>query len=436
MNTVAPSVEEASGQASDEEYLHQKIQTQKKRIVLLFLLLVFVLIIAVVLLISLSKKKSSLSTDGVSPQPSPKQTMVAPSMTPYIVRETTPLSQPVPSIPGGVTTGYKKPENIGRLAFIRDGDIYFTDLSTDTHLYHPEIPAGDRLSWSSQGNLLAWRPKETGVPKKLVIFSVQTGEASTIEPVVGENGTLIDYAWSPDEKRIVVLIHDGLYKVLSVDLGAVISQVGSVVMTKSPNRLQNVAYGDEEAVLVSGDDGILKINPKTGNIANIVTSPVLWMHLSPNGKTIVYSEGTEEVSKLYLIGTDGNNREEVSPAPEKISMGNTGPTDISALRGLLSYAIWFPNSDKLLIAYHDKPGLPLTGMYDITGKTFTAIAPFALSPGDVMTDNLRPLGARVVTSNTTPSWQIMLFTMEDGALLSTQKVIPNAASPTFYGKEQ
>lgn len=158
------------------------------------------------------------------------------------------------------------------------------------------------------------------------------------------------------------------------------------------------------------------------------------MKLSPDGKKLLYSVGDDKKSDLYLLNIESRNNELITMVPPKINMGTTGLPATTLNNGFIPYALFMPDGNSLIVGYHYLPNLPLVGIYNLKENSFSAITTFALYDTDVMVDEWRLLGARVNTVSGVPTWQIALFTTEDNAKLSLIRVIPDASSPTFFGK--
>lgn len=354
--------------------------------------------------------------------------------TPTIRPTATPFPAPTIPIVSAAPTSVSvqvSPAKVGRLAFIKDGDIYHSDLASITLLVKNTTPAADRLAWSPLGNFLSWRPKlVTATPSALVVYNRNNGTSVTVN--VNTKGTeeLIDYVWSPDEKQIALVVQNA-----SSTLSLVSSQSQWSEMKPLDTKgatIKQVLWPDVNTILFSTTDGIYQTSAASASSRIIQDQNIVWMKTSPDKKKIVYSIGTREKGDLYLVNVDGTNKHKLPSVPGQINMGTTGLDQSVLQNGLLPFAVWFPKSDKLMVVYNYLPQLPLVGIYDLLQNSFTAITPFTLYASDIMVDDLRLLGARVKTIGGVSSWQLSLFTIEDNAKLSSIRVIPEASSPAFF----
>lgn len=389
-----------------------------------FIVVFIILIISLSGLLVLTAGKSSQKK--VVPTPTPRPT-ATPFPAPTIPEVTKPASS------SAVVT----PAKIGRLSFIRDGDIYNSDLSTFSLLLKNATPAGDKLSWSPFGNLLTFRSASlTATPSALVIYDRSKNSSVYIKPKLSSLGELIDYAWSPDEANMAVLSRDSFF---NISLYHTASPSTRLNLYNSSLPIKQIYWPEERKIIFSINEGIVGLEFKNASPTAtllIKNSPIMNMILSPNGKELLYSVGDNKKSDLYLVNIDGSNNRLIPPVPTRVDMGTTN-LSISVLNnGFVPFAIFMPSQDSLIVGYHYLPNLPLVGIYNLKEDSFTAIAPFVLYKSDLMVDKLRLLGNRV--SNDIygkPVWQISLFTLEDDAKLSLIRVIPNASSPAFYGRD-
>ena len=395
-----------------------------KKFLPLIIIFVFILVIFSGLL-ALSATKSSQK--NITPTPTPR-----PTATPFPA-PTIPLVTPVPTTSSPSAT--ISPVKIGRLAFIKDGDIYHSDLASYSLLVKNATGAGDRLSWSPEGNFLAWRQKTTtATPSALTVYSREKDSSFAIQPDK-EAGELIDYAWSPDEKEIAVLFRNqsyniGLYSIISPSS----SPSASLVSRKS--SISQLFWPKEKTIIFSTDAGIESIEEGSSSAKMLVAEKnVLNVRFSPDASRLLYAVGDNKKSDLYLINVDGSGKRMLPQIPAKVDMGTTGQSAKILDKGFIPYAVFFPKGDKLMVGYHFLTNLPLVGIYDIIQNSFTAIAPFILYSSDVMIDEYGLLGERINTTQDIPSWQISLFTLEDNANLATVRVIPGVSSPAFFSKD-
>lgn len=384
-----------------------------------FIIIFFVLLILSSVLLLVRGK--STSDQVIVPTPT-----VRPTATPFPAPTIPIVSLEPTSISSQVT-----PAKVGRLAFIKDGDIYHSDLATITLLVKNTTPAADRLTWSPLGNFLSWRPKlVTATPSALVIYNRDNGVSTTVNLNTKGNQELIDYVWSPDEKQIAIVAHNTSYTLSLVSAQSQWREM-KLLDTKT-SVIKQVFWPDVNTILFSTTEGIYQTSIASSSSRVVQDQNIVWMKVSPDKKKLVYSVGTKEKGDLYLANIDGTNKHQLPSIPGQINMGTTGLDQAVLQNGLLPFAIWFPKSDKLMVAYNYLPQLPLVGIYDLLQNSFTAIAPFTLFANDIMVDDLRLLGARVKTVGEVSSWQLSLFTIEDNTKLSSIRIIPDASSPTFF----
>lgn len=369
-----------------------------------------------------------------SPSSADKKTQVAPAPRPTA----TPF--PPPTLPMATkavatTAATTAPEKIGRLAFIKNGDIYNSDFTSFSLLVKNATPAADKLAWSPQGNLLSWRPvSQTATPSAVTVYDRYKKASFSIKPSDSPVAELIDYVWSADEKQIAVLYHDQSYHVGLFGVSTASAQF--IPLLARSISIKQILWPNSKTLIFSGDDGInsLDLNSPTPKIL-ADTKQIQKMKLAPSKNKILYSVGTDTKSDLYIVNIDGSSTQLIPPIPSKIDMGETGLPAGVLNNGFLSYALWFPKGDKLMVGYHYLTNLPLVGIYDLKNSSFTALSTFALYENDFMVDDLRMSGTRINTSGQLPTWQVSFFTIEDNAKLATVRVIPEATSPSFFGDD-
>src|SRR3989338_2275748 len=125
--------------------------------------IIFLLLLSGVLV--LSTKKSNTSNIILTPTIRPTATPIAVPTLP----ETSPTSKPATI---SATIGPSVSEkNKNKLVFIKDGDIYESDLFSFTLLVKNKTMAGDKLFWSPRGNFLSWRPKsKSGIQDTVTVY--------------------------------------------------------------------------------------------------------------------------------------------------------------------------------------------------------------------------------------------------------------------------
>lgn len=386
-----------------------------------FLPLIATFIVLLLIIISLLVVKSKNTTKQnitVSPTPRPTATPFPPPAIPLATAEPTTSSATV------------SPAKVGRLAFIKDGDIYHSDLATITLLVKNATAAGDRLSWSPLGNFLSWRPKSvTATPSALVIYNRVTNLFKTFQTTPGTE--LMDYSWSFDEKQIAVLTHDSEYKISLFSTSFEQNNVETI--ETRPTAIKQIIWLKEDTLLFSTDEGIFQMKISSSSSSLFIRSKnIIWIKVSPDKSKILYSSGTNEKNDLSIAKSDGTQNQILQTVPARIDMGTTDIAPGVLQNGFLPFAVWFPKGDKLMVGYHYLPQLPLVGIYNLSESTFSAITPFTLYASDIMIDEMRLMGARVKTVGGQSMWQLSLFTIEDGAKLASIRVIPEASSPTFF----
>ena len=351
-----------------------------------------------------------------------------PTATPIYIAPTIPEATPQISSPSSA------PRQTGNLVFIKDGDIYESDFTSFSLLHKNATPAGDKLSWDSSGNFLSWRPKQTqATPSAVTVFNRNTAKAVNIKTSDAPSAELINYVWSEEGDKLALLTHDQSYKI-SIAGGVSGKSANIVNLISRVEPITDLVWPDKNFIIYLGSEGIVRLDIKGVSTKNLVGGNNIFnMILSPDRKKILYAIGDKTKSNLYLINTDGSGNTIISPQPESIDMGTTNLSPDVLNKGFLPYAVWFPDSFKLLVGYHYLTGLPLVGIYDLQKSALSMVAPFILKKEDFMIDDYRLVGARVRTTlNETPNWQLSVFTLEDNSKLGTIRVIPGASSPAFY----
>lgn len=359
-------------------------------------------------------------------------------LTPTIRPTATPIT--VPTLPEASPTIMQATvKNKKKLVFIKDGDIYESDLFSFSRLLKNENPAGDKLAFSPKGNFLSWRPKsKSGVQNTVAVYDVVKKSTQDINPDVKprQNTELIDYAWSPDEKQLALVYKDIIY---NIALSPVISS-GSAQQTKLINKntaIKQIFWPKENIMVFSGEDGISSLNVAgTASVSsNLLVSNknVQNIKLSPISNKILYSVGTDEKSDLYLVNLDGNFNQLLKVNTNKIDMGSSEIPATIVDNGFTSSAVFFPKGDRLMVGFHYMKGLPLTGIYDLKDESFKALIPFPLSNQDLLIHDFLLLGPRLSISAGQNSWQVSLFTMKSGSKLGLIRAIPGATSPAYFG---
>lgn len=391
-----------------------------------YLPLILIAVLVLLLLLSALLLFAPNSTSKkVIPTPTPR-----PTATPF----------PPPTIPmvtpSAATVSAKiSPALIGRLIFIKNGNIYNSDLATFSLLVKNATPAADKLTWSSSGNFIAWRDSSlSATPSSMVVYNRENKASFSIKPSIDVSSELIDYTWSPDEKQLALLYKD---KSFHIDIGRISSSSAQMIsLLNREASIKQILWPSDKSIIFSGEDGVNILDIGMGVPELLVdNNQVLWMGLSPDKKKLLVSIGTDKKSDLYIIKLDGSGSRKIEGVPSKIDMGTISLPDTILNNGFLPYALWFPKEDKLMVGYHYLTNLPLVGIYDLANNSFTALSTFPFYANDFMIDDLRMVGSRVNITGESPSWQVSFFTIEDNAKLSTIRVIPNAHSPAFYGDD-
>ncbi|OIO13603.1 hypothetical protein COV53_03530 [Candidatus Gottesmanbacteria bacterium CG11_big_fil_rev_8_21_14_0_20_37_11] len=369
-------------------------------------------------------------------KPPPTIPTLRPTATPFLI-PTLPMTSPgEASLSASVTPQAitVTPVKIGRLAFIKDGDIYNSDLLTISLLVKNATPAATKLSWSPKGNYLSWTVKEKEAsPSALAVYSRSTNRTIIFDPSDGRKAELIDYTWSLDEEKIALLYQDSLYKISLYSPASPAAEF-KIDLTKKDVSIRQIFWLDKNSVLFAGDEGIKTISLNAPFAETVLTDKKpYFVSLSPDKTKIIYSLGDNKKSDLYLASTDGILNQVLPAMPEKIDMGDTKLTTTILKEGFVPYVVWFPKGDRLLVGYHYLTGLPLVGVYSLVDKSFKAIAPFSFYDSDKMIDELRLMGERINDMGSPSFPQVSVFTMEDDAKLGTIRVIPGASSPVFFG---
>ncbi len=382
-------------------------------------------LILLLLLGSIILFSPSSSSKKNIPTPTPR-----PTATPFPPPPTLPVATKAVATNSAVVASTK----IGRLAFIKNGDIYNSDLASFSILVKNATAAADKLTWSPMGNFLSWRPVTLATPSALTVYDRDKKTTITIRPSNDISSELIDYAWSGDEKQIAVLYRNQSYHIDLVSIAS--SSARTIPLLNRSVSIKQIIWPNSRTIIFSGDDGINRLDIASSTTRLLIdNNQVMHMKLSFDKTKLLYSTGNDQKSDLYIVNTDGLNNQFISIIASKVDMGTTGLPSTILHNGFIPYALWFPKGDKLMVGYHYLTNLPLVGTYDLVNNSFTAISPFALYENDFMVDDLRLVGSRINTFGASPSWQISFFTLEDNAKLATIRVIPEANSPAFFGND-
>lgn len=385
------------------------------------LVIIFILGLASFILLVIRVRISSRNTPNI-PVPT-----LRPTATPISSAPTIPEATPEISSPSSA------PRQTGNLVFIKDGDIYESDFTSFSLLHKNATPAGDKLSWDRSGNFLSWRPKQTqATPSAVTVLNRNTGKVENIKTSEAPTAELINYVWSREDDKLALLTHDQSYKISIAGVSGKETNIVNLLSRVEP--ITDLVWGDKNFIIYLGSEGIVRLDIKGKSTKNLVGSnKILNMILSPDRKKILYSIGDKTKSNLYLINTDGSGNTIISPQQERVDMGTTDLSPDALNKGFLPYAVWFPDSTKLLVGFHYLTSLPLVGIYDLPKSSLSMVAPFIFKKEDFMIDDYRLVGARVrTTPNETPNWQLSIFTLEDNSKLGTIRMIPGASSPAFY----
>lgn len=353
---------------------------------------------------------------------------IRPSATPMTVPSITSLPAQSASISASVT-----PVKIGRLIFIKEGDIYQSDFQSYSLLVKNTIPAGDKLKWSPSGDLISWRPKSgEATPSSITIHNRKSAENKVIKPGISSTDEVMDYAWGNSDTELLVVLRNASYNLLYYNLATATPVFKNLL--KRQTSINQIEALDNKKVFIRGIEGIQEVDLTSSQIRTIVSKPnIISMKLSPDKKKVAYSSGDIKKSELFFINTDGSLGVKIDPNAQ-IDLNNTGITRTSLNNGFSSNIVWFPSSDKLLIGFQYLPGLPLVGVYEMGTGVFKALTPMTLHTEDLMIDNEKLLGARVSGQSGSEEWRLSVFTMEDNSRLGVIRVFPGASSFSFFTK--
>jgi len=357
---------------------------------------------------------------------------VRPTATPLPAPTIPLVTQPVTVSTSSASISPVKPK-IGKLAFIKEGDIYHSDLFAFSLLVKNATPAGDKLMWSPLGNFLSWRPKSnTATPNSLVIYDKEKNSSLTVK-TKSDQEELVDYAWSENEKQLALLFHESEYNISVYSISSVSASKAFPLVNRS-TPIKQILWPEKNTLLFLGDDGINQIDTASASAKLIINKPnIKLMKLSPDKSKLLYTVTSSDKNELNLVNLDGSENKLIIPNPKKIDMGNTNLSESILNNGFIANALWFPKGDRLMVGYNYLTTLPLVGIYDFKNSSFTAIAPFPLSISDILIHDLLLLGPRVNTTVNPPVWQVSLFTMEAGTKLGLIRTIPGATSPVYFG---
>lgn len=406
-----------------------------KKLILIGILATIALILLLFSLLSVSSKSAQKTQGSPTPTQRPTATPVyLPSATPEAVVA---VSSPLVTTSAGVTPVKAQ---IGRLAFIKEGDIYQSDGQSFGLLFKNSIPAGDKLSWSPDGKMLAWRPKsETATPSVLTVLNREKKQTFAIIPAKSVTEEVIDYDWSWDSSNIYILYKDGQFNIssFSSSTGSASEAIPAIKPIYSKNLVsKQIITVDADDLMVTNSEGINLINIKTQESKLLVPgADIISMKLSPKKDKVLYSRGNDQKTDLHIINIDGSG-DQIVGLPEKIDMGSTGLTNQVISKGFVANALWFPDGSKLMVGFKYLNYIPLVGIYRFTDRSFTAIAPFPLYFSDQMIDDFRLFGIRVNTTGSVPVWQMNFFTLEDNSKLGIIRVVPQVSSFSFYRGDQ
>lgn len=384
------------------------------------------ILIPIVLIVIASFLFIYLRIAGISQKKSPVSptTVISsiPSLPPSIPESTRIVASPAVS---------RSAEKIGRLVFIKDGDIYQSDLASFSLLVKTASPAADKLSWSPKGNFLTWRSKTiTGLPNELAIYDRKRNAIKIIQTAT-VSSELKEYSWSPDENKIALLIKNSDYSISIYPVSTAASEK-TATLVNSSQPIKELVWLNENTLLYSTLSSIIS-QPLKADASELVTKDkIQYMNLSPDRKKLLYSTGDDQKSSLFIREIETEREEEIPLKPDNIDMGTTNLAPDILDKGFIPYAVWFLDSQKLLLGYHYFTNVPLVGIFNLQEKSFTAISATPLNKNDFFVDDLRLIGARVNNKLGQWEWQVSLLTLEDNAKLSTQRVIPGASSPAIY----
>lgn len=351
-----------------------------------------------------------------------------PTATPFLA-PTLALVSPQPTSASAVLSS----SVANRLVFIKDGDIYQSDLSVISLLVKNTTPAADKLTWSPKGNFLLWRQKSnTATPSSFAVYNRAKNISFTVRPLVSGTGELVDLSFSPDEDAIATILSTDTYKLSLFTLLPTSASPSGITFTQT-SPLKQVLWPTKESLLLVGSGGISSFDMASSAAKLLVDNPrVQSAKLSPDRMKIVYSAGDDKKSDLYAMNVDGSDNRQLSAIPSRVDMGSTNLPSSTLEKGFTGNAVWYLKGDKLLIGYHYLTGLPLVGIYDIVENSFTALAPFTLYNTDVIADESRLVGARAITTTTPPSWQTTFYTLSGDPKFGVVRVIPGASSPAVF----
>jgi hypothetical protein len=402
-----------------------------KKILPLIIIVVVLLLLLLVVSVFTAGSKGKKNGEAI---PTPTR---RPTATPFNEAPTIPQVIPPTASPSAVVVS-TTPVKLGRLAMIKDGDIYHSDIETYTLLLKNNPPAGDRLSWSPDGKYLAWRPKsQTATPSAVTVYSARSGsQPQIIRPNDKLESEVFDYDWVDNDSMVILHKDNGLYNLSLFSLASASgSEAKKLVSRKEP--IKQISYIGNNKIIYRGSDGIgsVDITSTTIKILINIVNKVVSLRLSPDKSKIVYAVGDNVKSDLFIVNVDGTGNKKINPLPPKINMGTTGVNQSILEKGFMNNFVFFPKSNRLLVGYHYLPGMPLTGIYNLDEESFTAVNPFSLYLTDTMVDEERMLGTRIRNTDNGPTWQISLFTLEDNAKLGIIRVIPGVSAFAFYDKE-
>lgn len=403
----------------------------KKLIPFVIILVVLLLVLLVVSVFTAGSKGKK--NEEIVPTPTRR-----PTATPASEAPTIPQVIPPTASPSGRLVSIT-PVKLGRLAMIKDGDIFHSDVETFTLLLKNNPPAGDRLSWSPDGKYLAWRPKsQTATPSAVSVYSVGNGAGpKVIKPDNGTVSEVLDYDWVKDDAMVILHRNNGLYNLSFYSLASSSGlETTKLISRKEPIR--QIVYAGNNQIIYRSAEGIGSVDINNGTPPKVlinINNKIVNMKLSPDKTKIVYAVGNSARSDLFIMNVDGSTNRKINPLPPKVDMGTTGVNQSVLEKGFVNNFVFFPKSNRLLVGYHYIAGLPLVGIYNLDEVSFTAVNPFILYFTDLMVDEERMLGTRIRNTDSGPTWQISLFTLEDNAKLGTIRVIPGVSAFAFYDKE-
>jgi Tol biopolymer transport system component len=291
------------------------------------------------------------------------------------------------------------------LAFDEQGNI--VTAASDGTALRTFTSTGDldeSPQWSPDGNLIAFVRSTSAAPRSIVIAgldgaTLRTFRAPTGSAISGPGCTLVP-TWSPGGDKLAVTeeVDTGTNGLIVFDVPS-----GGARVIDFPAVMCGGAWSPDGSMLVAGaadQRGVFVVSPDGGGLRRVTPDGVTgWLGgdanrgiFSPDGSTIVFTEGLGGGEHVATIGLDGQGLHDVASAPSNNGVFSPDGRSIAYVTGPLGVH----DANDLYVANVDGTGARLLA-HDVCG-----CAP-----------NWAPDGSLVGTWN--PAWDSILIVPVDGS---------------------